>query len=240
MICFSHFIEDKVLTNDKIYEMFRLDINSLPLCRPLSNTLQYINKNSQKERLKKNENIDFYQESIKNNLIYNSKEEDIINWINKFYETCNKEILESYSEKTDIYLNLNKKINSPTFIQSSNDTLCVFFFDLENILLMVSVFRNYNKSPPIKEQKFILLGLINNSETEKNKLIHSIIMGLHSFHSNEKDKLLLFENSNVSTNLLFYGIPLFKKYKIYEIIGSILYAITNNLLTAQNTKFIER
>lgn len=239
MICFSHFIEDKVLSNDKIYEMFRLDIDSLPLCRPLSNTLQNININSQNERLKKNENIDFYKESIKNNLIYNSKEKDILNWMNKFYETCNKEILESYSKKTDIYLNLNKNINSPTLIQSSKDTLCVYFFDLDNILLMVSVFRNYNKSPPIKEQKFILLGLINNSETEKNKLIQSIIIGLHSFHSNEKDKLLLFENSNISTNLLFYAIPLFKKNKIHEIIGSILYAITNNILTTKNTKFID-
>lgn len=239
MISFSHLIEGKVLTNEKINEMFRLDINLLPLCRPLADTLQYINKHSQNKRLKKNENIDFYQESINNNLIYKSKEEDIINWMNNFYETFDKEFLESYSEKTDRYLNLNKKINSPTLIQSSNDTLCVYFIDLENILLMVSVFRNYNKSPPIKEQKFIILGLINNSEIEKNKLIHSIIMGLHSFHSNEKDKLLLFKNSNVSTNLLFYGIPLFKKNKIYEIIGSILYAITNNLLTSQNTKFID-
>ena len=238
MNVFSHKIKENYLSNDKINDMFKIDVNILPLCVPLSNTLQFINKFSESER-NKNEIIDFKKESIQNIELYKKTQDNVLNWMYNFYESCNADILESYSEKTDKYLNLNKNINSPTLIQNNKDTLCVYFFDLENILLMVCVFRNYNISPPIKEQKFILLGLINDSEIEKNKLINSIIMGLHSFHSNQKNKLLLFENSNLSSNLLFYCIPLYKKNKIHEIIGSILYAITNNLLTTQNTKFIE-
>ena len=231
-------IKDKNIPDYKISVMFELDTDSLPLCKPLANTLHHTNKFSEKERLKKVANIDLIEESIKIKQISEKMLPKIKDWMANFLISFDPSIFESHVEKIDIYLKQNKQINSPTIIRSMNDSLCLYFFDIGDIILLVSVFRNYNVSPPIKKQKFILLGLIVNSIIEKNKLIDSLIIGVHSFHSDEKDKIDLFEKNNISSNLLFFCIPSYSFCEEHEIIGSILYGITNNYLKSKNTKFI--
>ena len=70
MLAVSHMIHEKNIPDCKIREMFVIDTDSLPLSIPLANTLHYINKFSEKERFKKkNKNIDWIKESIKNKQI---------------------------------------------------------------------------------------------------------------------------------------------------------------------------